>query len=180
MTAPDPLAWATMVAYCGWDPGRQFVNDSVTLDGSGSAMLALPCMYVTGVTSVTLTLDDGSTWTPTVGAGNQIGWSTNGCLTWNPYIVSSVFTDDCDQTYTYWPTGQGNVTVVYSGGYDGLPDDLDAAVSNLSVRIPKLTSGLSSARLGSAAFTYAAPLAAGALLWVEQTIFDKYRLPKVA
>lgn len=158
----DPLAQAVMVAYCGWDPTAIVADATELLDGDGSPVLFLPSLQVTDVTSVTITCADGSTWTPTVGPGMNVGWSANGTLTWN--------------CFGYWPVGQQNVSVVWSGGYTDEPADLDAALCSVSNRIPRM--GRTSSKLGSAAFTYAASVADGGLLLVEQMVFDRYRIPR--
>lgn len=175
----DPLAWAVMVAYCGWDPTVLVTDETVNLDGNGKEVLALPSLNVTAVSAVTVTDWDGSTWTPTVGASQQVGWSKNGILTWNPGAIPTSSTSFTACWFgPYWPEGQQNIAVTYSGGYDGPDAFLDAALNSLTNRLPQM--GRTSARLGSAGFTYAASVASGGLLLVEQMVFDRYRLPRVA
>lgn len=165
MTEPDPLAVGAMVAYCGWDPSTS-VTGTVRLDGNGTRLLALPSLYVTAVTAVSVTDQWGTVTTPTIGPGTEIGWSANGCLTWNG--VGG------------WPEGQQNVAVTYTGGYDMLPDDLDAAVASLSKRTSAATFGATSRRMGTAAVNFGAEVSSGDFLNVERMVFDRYRLPRVA
>jgi hypothetical protein len=166
----DPLAEAVMVAYCGWNPAILVSNATVVLDGNGTSLAFLPCLNVTAVASVAVTNSDGSVYATTIGAGmTDVGWAANGVLTWQSW-------NNCGA----WPYSPGSIAVTYSGGYDGPPDDLLAALNSVAGRISQMQSGRTSARLGSAAFTYSATAAAGGLLMVEQMIFDKYRIPRVA
>jgi hypothetical protein len=172
-TTLDPLAVGVMVAYCGWDPTIPVDGVTEVLDGNGTPVLTLPSLYVTDVASVTVTSEDGTTtWTPTVGPGQQVGWSVNGVLTWNPQVWP--YAAGC----MYWPEGQQNISVVYSGGYNTVPADLNAALTNLTNRLPQM--GRTSAKIGTAALTFAQTVADGGLLLVEQMVLDRYRLPRVA
>lgn len=165
--AVDPLAQAAMVIYCGWDPTVLVTNQPVQVDGNGTPWAFLPSLNVTAVTAVTVTNWDGSTYVATVGAGfNDVGWSANGILTWQS-----------SNNGACWPLGQQAISVTYSGGYPAVPADLAAALAHLSARMPAI-SGATSARLGTAAFSYAATVAAGGLLLIEQMVFDGYRLPR--
>jgi hypothetical protein len=165
----DPLAQAAMVAYCGWDPTILVTNGTVTLDGSGTFWLFLESLNVTAVSSVVVTNDDGSTYTASIGPGaTDVTWAPNGILTWQSCANGSV-----------WPEAQQNIAVTYSGGYNGAPADLQAALDHLSARIPSI-SGATSKRIGTAAITYGQSIADGGLLLIEQMVFDRYRLPKVS
>lgn len=175
--ATDPLAQAVMVAYCGWDPTTPVVGETLNLDGNDTTLLALPSLYVTAVTAVTVIDQLGNAYTATVdqpgvavSGGSDVGWSEDGCLIWHPWV-------NCD--YSVWPAGEQNIAVTYSGGYSTIPDDLGAVLNSLTTRMPQIQSGATSKRLGSAALTYAATVAAGGLLTVEQMVLDKYRLPRV-
>jgi len=176
MTGVDPLAQAAMVAYCGWDPTTPVTGQVETLDGNGTTLLTLPSLYVTAVTGVTVTGGDGTVRTysdgdspATIGPGRtQVGWSTNGVLTFKGADFGGV-----------WPEDVGNVSVTYSGGYTALPDDLMAALTSLGKRTAG-TAGVTGKRLGSASLTYAAQIAAGGLLMVEQMVFDRYRIPRAS
>lgn len=171
MTTPDPLAQAALVAYCGWDPTAQVTNASVVLSGNGSPSIFLPSLAVTAVSAVTITAADGSTYAAQIGAGLDVSWRENGELRWLP---------TAGQPWTYWPEGLDNIAVTYSGGYSPIPADLTAALNSLSGRMPTIQGGLTSAKIGTASVSYAAPLAAGGFLLVEQMVFDRYRLPRVA
>lgn len=174
---PDPLAVAVMVAYCGWNPLTPVTNVTAVLDGNDSQVIALPCLNVTAVTAVTVTASDGSSFSPTIGLGNQVGWSTNGCLTWNWWVPNDPLVVGYFAGFN-WPGGQQNIAVTYSGGYSRTPDDLAAALASVGNRLTSM--GRTSARLGQAAFTYGSVVGSGGLLLVEQMVFDKYRLPRVA
>jgi hypothetical protein len=177
VTNPDPLAYATMVAYCGWDPLEHVTDETVLLDGNGSRLLSLPSLYVTDVSAVTVTDCYGETSLrssapaayPTVGSlpAVDVGWSQNGVLIWNGYL------------YSGWPAGQRNISVTYSSGYDFAPDDLMAALESVGKRTAG-TLGATSRKMGTAAVSYSGVAAEGGLLLVEQMVFDRYRLFKVA
>lgn len=170
-TTIDPLALAAMVAYCGWDPTTPVVDEQILLDGNGTLSMFLPSLYVTAVTAVAVTLPDGSTYAAQIGTGLDVSWSVGGELTWLSTALGGV---GC------WPEGNQNIAVTYSGGYPAIPDDLQAALDSLTTRMPKVTSGLTQAKIGTASMTYAAALAQGGLLSVEQWVFDKYRIVKAA
>lgn len=175
MTSPDPLAQAVMVAYCGWDPTVLVTDDEVELDGNGSEVVVLPSLYVTAVTSVVVTDRRGtsktylSTDTPaSIGAGKtSVGWGENGVLTYKGWDFGGA-----------WPEDQRNIAVTYSGGYDQPPDDLLAALASIGKRTAGAM-GATSKKLGTASLTYAASVAAGGLLLVEQMVLDRYRIPRV-
>lgn len=175
MTEPDPLALAVMVAYCGWDPTAS-VTATEILDGNGTALLTLPSLYVTAVTSVAVTDEYGSAFTYAstdvpasigVGASVVVGWSENGCLIYNG-------------SGGYWPVGSRNVVVTYASGYPGIPDDLAAALASVSKRTTSPVFGASSQRMGTAGVTFGPAIASGGLLMIEQMVFDRYRLPRSA
>jgi hypothetical protein len=170
-TTVDPLAQAAMVAYCGWDPTALVVDQQILLDGNGALALFLPSLYVTAVSAVTVTLVDGSTYAAQIGTGLDVSWNVGGELDWLPTATGGA---GC------WPEGLQNVAVTYSGGYATVPTDLQAALNSLSARMPKVTSGLTQAKIGTASMTYAQSVAQGGLLAVEQWVFDKYRIVKVA
>jgi hypothetical protein len=165
--ATDPLAQAVMVAYCGWDPTVLVTNETILLDGNGTAWAFLPSLNVVAVTSVVVTNGDGSTYTATIGPGMMdVGWSDDGILTWQ----------SCNNCGS-WPGLQQSIAVTYSGGYNGPTDELQAVLDHLSGRIPAMT-GATSRRLGSASIAYAQSVADGGLLLVEQMVLDRYRLPR--
>lgn len=166
-TSVDPLAQAAMVAYCRWDPTAVVTDETVLLDGNGALALFLPSLYVTAVSAVSVTLPDGSTYAAKIGSGLDVAWNEGGQLAWLPSSMSGV---------GYWPEGLRNVSVTYSGGYATVPADLQAALNSLTNRMPKVLSGLTTAKIGTASMTYGAALAAGGLLSVEQWVFDRYRI----
>jgi hypothetical protein len=177
VTDADPLAWAAMVAYCGWDPTEQVTDRTVLLDGTGTRLLALPSLYVTDVSAVSMTDCYGETSLrpvapvayPSLGTATtaDVGWSENGVLIWNGYL------------YGGWPSGQRNISVTYSGGYNVLPDDLQAALDSVGKRTAGML-GATSRRMGTAAVAFSGVASEGGLLLVEQMVFDRYRLFKVA
>lgn len=165
MTEPDPLAVGALVAYCGWDPTTS-VTETVLLDGNGTRLLALPSLFVTAVTAVSVTDRWGTVTTPTIGPGTEVGWSVNGCLTWNG--VGG------------WPEGQQNIAVTYTGGYDFMPDDLEAALASISNRTTSPVFGATSRRMGATSIGFGAQVSSGDLLMVERMVLDRYRIPRAA
>ena len=165
MADPDPLAIGAMVAYCGWDPTAS-VTSTVALDGNGTRVLALPCLHVTAVTTITVTDQWGTVTTPTIGPALDVGWSENGCLTWNGLCG--------------WPIGQRNIVITYTGGYDDIPDDLEAALESVANRTTSTAFGATSRRLGSASISFGAQVSSGDLLMIERMVFDRYRIPRSA
>lgn len=170
--ATDPLAQAAMVAACGWDPTAVVTDATVTLSGNDTQSVWLPSLHVTDVSAIALTLPDGSVYDVSIGPGLDVTWGEDGELTWG--LGSSM------APLLYWPAGLRNISVTYSGGYSEIPADLQAALDSLTTRMPSLRSGYETARLGKASFTFARSLAAGGLLAVEQMVFDRYRIAKVA
>lgn len=159
-----------MVAYCGWDPTAVVTDGTVVLDGNGTALAFLPSLHVTGVSALTVTLDDGSTYDALIGAGLDVMWGENGTLQWLPSSLA----------LSAFPDALANVSVTYSGGYAEIPADLAAALASVSARIPTMQTGMSTAKIGTAVITRAASIAQGALLLVEQMVFDRYRILKAA
>jgi len=167
---PSALTVAVMVAYCHWDPTTAVTGQQVVLDGNGTRHLTLPSLHVTAVSAVTVTYSDGSTYAATIGPGGDVGWNEGGELVWLPSSLQA----------NAWPEGIANVAVTYSGGYATTPDDLAAALASIDARLPKIQSGLVTAKIGTASMTYAAQVAAGGLLLVEQMVLDRYRIMQVA
>lgn len=174
-TTPSPMALAVMIAHCGWDP-TELVTDRVTLlDGLGVDTLFLPSLQVTAVSAVVVTNGDGSIYTPTIDPVDSnasptpadVSWSDNGCLQWRTANNGG-----------RWPLGRRAVKVTWSGGYTDVPDDLAAALGNLTDRMPRI--GIASRKIDTAAETYAAVVAEGGLLMIEQLVFDRYRIPRAA
>lgn len=172
MTVTDPLALATMVAYCGWDPTEVVDDQEIKLDGNGTALLTLPSLYVTDVSAVQILRRDSQVTDAAIGPGEEVDWSENGTLTWSgcgPWPVG-----------TAWPEGKRNVLVTYSGGYQALPADLAAALASLTKRVSGPLFGMAGTRMGTAAVTFGQQMAAGGLLMVEEMVFDKYRIVRSA
>lgn len=166
MTDPDPLAVAAMVSICGWDPTVQQTSTEL-LDGNGTPLLTVPSLHVTAVTSVRILHGgDADPTDLTVGVGEDVGWSENGCFLRN---------HGC-----YWPEGQRNVEIVYTGGYSPVPADLAAALASLGKRTGGPLLGITSRRMGTAAISHGAVIAEGDLLTVERMVFDRYRIPRAA
>jgi hypothetical protein len=170
MTWPDPLALGAVIAYCGWDPTSQ-VTETVHLDGNGTFRVWLPSLRVTAVNAVVVTNWDGSTYTATIGPGNDVGWSENGTLTWQ----------SCNNG-ARWPSEAQSISVTYTGGYIGIPSDLAAAIESLATRRtnPALSQGVINETTGPYHVGYSPTVAAGGFLTIEQMVLDKYRIVRAA
>lgn len=164
------LALAAVVGYCGWNPtvtaGPQ---PSVTLDGNGTGLLALPCLGVTGVSALSFTDNFGTTYT--LDPVNDIEVSANG-------LVALKCPNSANQ-YAF-PEGFGNVHVTYSGGLSDSVDiaNVTAALGSIDGRLVSM--GLMKAEIGSAKLQYGATFQSGDLLDIEKIVLDRYRLPKVS
>lgn len=135
-------------------------DDAVTLDGEGSAVLLLPEVPVTAVSSVTVdgeTLDaDGYTW------------SVNGVLR----RIGGV-----------WAAKHRSVAVTYSHGYDTVPDDVVAVLMSAAKRRQTGPGdGVTREQIGSYAVSYGdtdagsrTTGAGGVLLVSEQQVLNRYR-----
>lgn len=160
----SPLAQAAMVARCRWDPTKVVTDDQVELDGNGSPLLLLPSLHVTDVSAVQLVDFDGAARDLIVGpgAGAEVSWNEQGEINWRGCGAG-------------WPAGDRNIVVTYSGGYDPIPADLQAALDSLSARLTRGV-GFTQNRMGTASVTLAQSIAEGGLLVVEQMVFDRYRI----
>lgn len=114
---------AAVRSYCGWEISA-FTDAVVTLDGPGGAVLALPFLYVTGVSVVELLDHTSGTW----GAVDD-------------YIASAGSGLICRRAGRHWPREFASVRVTCSGGYDPVPDDIKAVVVSAVDRAKSTPSG---------------------------------------
>lgn len=156
----DQVAFATgrIRSYCRWHI-YPLITSTVTLDTDGS-LLMLPSLHVTDITSVTRTADG-----VVISAGDY-SWSAAG-------MIAARYG---------WPQGFRSVQVVFTHGYDYLPDELREVAVSAASRVPATLSGVSQETAGGVSRTYSGLLsgtAAVAAGWTfaEQQVLDKYRIP---
>lgn len=150
-------AEATVRSYCRWHIAPARVDDEVTVDGSGSPVLALPTLHLSGVTSIT------EDTVPVDAAGVQ--WSTAGYL-YRP---------------TPWTTKLRGVTATITHGYPEVPVEVQAVVLAVAARAVVSPDGVVRQSVGSVSVTFSQSgfnVAGGvALLDHETAVLDRYRLP---
>lgn len=99
-------------------------GDVATLDGDGSRLLLLPQYPVTAVTSVEVDGEDATA---------DVQWSEHGLL----------------RREVAFPDVFRSVVVVYSHGYDPVPDDVVDAVLDMAEAAWRLPAGIDSMQLGA-------------------------------
>ncbi len=157
----DPLvlldqAVALVRTYCGWRLGPS-VEETLTVDGSGSQFLDLPSMHVTEVSEV---VENG-----TVLDASAYQWSERGQL-WRA---------------TGWTGAFRGVQVTLTHGYDVLPAELTAVISGIVTRAQASPDGAVRVQTGARSVTYsqtAFNVAGGvSLVEHEKWVLDRYKLP---
>lgn len=140
-------ASAAIETYCG----REFTSTVRTedYDGDGDKYLLLRAWPLTSVTSITITEDDGTTYS--IAAAD---------LTLNEEVgeirVKSVLTTS---DFAYFPSGYQNISVVYTGGYATIPADIQQACVHLietMLAANQQAGDVTSEKLGDYAVTFAA------------------------
>lgn len=96
--------------HCRWHIYPSLANDSLTVDGSGTAVLDLPTLYVASVASV---VENGVTLV----AGTNYEWADYGCL----------FRIDGQE----WTKKKRGVVVTLTHGFDTLPEDVEGVVAEM-------------------------------------------------
>jgi len=113
-------------------PVRHVAAEEVRLDGTGTALLQLPCAPVTAVTTVEV---DGAV----LAEGTDFDWSEDGLL----------------ERAGGWPRRFRAVRVVYSHGYTVVPADIQDAVSQKAEMTLNVTPGLASMTVGGESLSFA-------------------------
>lgn len=153
------IAVAAARRYCGWHVTPVRTEDALTVDGPGSAMLVLPTLRMTALTSVT---EDGAP----VDLSTLV-WSARGLVR--------------KKSGTGWSDKFGSIEVKMSHGFAEAPD-WQAAVLSMVDRISEdfsLSSSIAS-RLVVGPFEFPEPSAAAgsAFTMIERAILDSYALEK--
>lgn len=152
-------ASALIRSYCGWHlyPSTE---EEIAVDGSGAAMLSLPTLHVSAVTSVT---EDGEVLaldTPTVQGDYE--WSAAGFLR---------------RVGAGWTTKLRGVVVVVTHGYADPPLEVVAVCLQSASRAIASPAGVKSEMSGGVQVTYTIP---GGLNDMERTILERHRVPQSA
>jgi hypothetical protein len=166
-------ASATIRNYCRWDV--TFASGAtVTLDTDGGRLIAVPCLNVTAINSVTL---DGVALTP----DTDYTWSAMGALQRRHHPCTAPEPDHLDWFHHYgWPPGFRRVVVNYDGGFDPLPPELIlvccsiASRSMVPVGITQQEELVGGIRVN---FQYRTNAQNARLLGSEQLMLDRYRIP---
>jgi len=136
-------------------------DDAVLLDGDGTNVIVLPEVPVTAVASVEAEGVPLST--------DEYEWSSDGLLriTGGPCVV--------------WPNRYQALKVVYSHGFNPMPNDLALACAGIACRLSTGAKNLASGgevtfeAVGAYQVRYATPTPG--LTGVEAAIVDRYRVP---
>lgn len=141
--------------HCGWHLSA-VDHAEVVVDGTGSRVLALPCLHLTAVHEVTDVTDEPGT------AITDYRWSESGVL----YRAAR------------WPSGFRTVRAVYSGGYVDVPAEIVAVVCAAAGRA-QVPAGVASMTVGSQTVTWSGASGGGGtggLSAAEERVLDRYRI----
>lgn len=100
--------------YCRWHIAPT-LTQTLTLDGRGGRLLALPSLHVVDVTAVTV---DGVEVT-------DFEWSDNGTL----------------ERCAGWPAKRRSIEVTLEHGHAACPDDVAGVVASIAAKLPLTTGG---------------------------------------
>lgn len=138
--------------YCGWHIAPA-VDETVTVDGSGTGLIILPTLQLNAVTSVTA---DGSSIETT-----DITWSKSGMIA---------------RRGSCWPSGFRSIAAAVNHGHVVPPAALVALACSIAARATVSPDGAGSAQVGSVSEAYSSP-GGTTLLDHEQAYLDRHRLP---
>lgn len=128
-------------------------DDTVTLDGNGQESLLLPAAPVTEVSSLEL---DGEALV----LDTDYSWSADGFLR---------------RLGNFWPGRLRCIEVVYSHGWDPVPEDIQEVVIDQAQAIYAVQPGVQQKTVGSQSVTFGAQASTGVTAqWAAMV--EKYRL----
>jgi hypothetical protein len=142
-------------------------GDTVTLDGNGQTILALPQFPVTAVTSVTV---DGTLLTV----------ATDYRLDAEQGLLYRAYNGTWGFPAKTWGVKPASIVVVYNHGYATVPADLKGVCVEMAARAWSTPSGAERESIGSYSVSYAKGATAVALLDHERTVVQRYSRPAVA
>lgn len=148
---------AAVRSYCGWHIAPS-VTETITVDGQGGHVLALPTLHLTAVTAVSNASD--------VVSLDDVDWSEAGYL---------------ELRCGHWTCRPRGVIATITHGYDTPPAEVVGVIMQVASRASSSPAGITREQAGSVSFSYAltAPGVSGgvALLEHERAILDHYRIP---
>jgi len=153
------IASGIVRARCGWHIAPS-VTETLTVDGSGSSLLALPTLHLTALSSVT---EDGE-----VVDLDDVQWSTVGLLT----------------RATAWTTRLNGVSATITHGHTTAPAAVVGIVLMAAARASASPTGVVREQVGEFSVTYSqhSPNQAGGvvLLEHEQRVLERYSISNPA
>jgi hypothetical protein len=164
-TAPAGLTQALISAsdairnYCRWHIWPS-VSETVVLDGTGGLNLFLPSLRVTAVTSISET-QRGATETPQTVNVTDVEWSASGMIR--------------RHDNQYWTTRYRGVTVVFTHGYDDLPEEIVQLAVGVAGRVLSNPTRLAQVTVGQRSESYGGSAALPGLLFDEAALLGPYR-----
>lgn len=152
-------ASALVTEHCGWHIAPA-ITETVTVDGSGNRVLALPTLYLTDVVTVT---EAGVALDPTA-----LDWSTHGLIE--------------KRSGTAWTARRRGVVVVMTHGLDAAPGWLTTLVCAVAGRALQTPIGVEREQAGGEQVAYArdAPTGTVVLLDIERRMLDRLAIPAAA
>lgn len=147
-------ASSTVRDYCHWPISRTGPETTV-LDGPGARVLQLPALHVVDIDSIEV---DGVLLDP-----SAYRWSVIG-------LVKRL-------DGGFWPDTYQSISVVWTYGYEPVPDSILAVVCGMAGRGLDNPKGRAAEALGDYSVTYARTGAGPSLIGSDTTILDHYRLP---
>jgi hypothetical protein len=152
--------------FCGWQISS-FTDAVEQLDSDGGAVLFLPCLQVSDVSSVTVNGVDryGTAYLPP--ASSDWDWYADGRLVWQGF---------CPQT---WYPGPRRYTVTYSGGFADVPPAVQMVVLSVTERISApsaIHQKLSNVGGIQSNTTYSVNTDSNSLTDLEKAVLSPYRI----
>lgn len=138
--------------FCGWHVAPSS-STTVTLDGPGGRILALPTLKLSLLTSIT---EDGSAIAPA-----DVFWSPRGMLQ--------------KKSGAYWSCNFGSIVVVMTHGFDDAAD-FNAAVLSWIDRSSLASAGGRARVIGPFQYDTEAMAAGSAFSEIERSLLEQYRL----
>lgn len=149
------IASGDVRTYCGWHIAPS-VTETVTADGSGGLVQALPTLNLTAVTAIT---EDGEPVDM-----DDVHWSTAGLVT----------------RATPWTSRLGGVTANITHGYSTVPAEIVGVVLMAAVRAAVSPTGAVREQAGPFSITYSqtSPNQAGGVVLLphEKLVLDRYSI----
>jgi hypothetical protein len=155
-------ALAQVQAYCGWHIAP-VVDETLTLDGTGTSALLLPSLHVVSIDSVS---ECGTELDPETYSWSEAGLIRRGTQLWVSYGY--------DQPR--WTNAFRAIEVTLSHGYEEMPAEVQGVIDALSARMTTTAPvGVTQKQVGPFVESYAAD--PGSVTGAERHLLDLYRVP---